>query len=49
MEKPAGSLQEQALKRKERLKALRDRQLQVSSLTNCIIFEDTGENFKLTG
>lgn len=28
MEKPAGSLQEQALKRKERLKALRDRQLQ---------------------
>ncbi|XP_016142994.1 coiled-coil domain-containing protein 12-like [Sinocyclocheilus grahami] len=28
MEKPVGSLQEQALKRKERLKALRDRQLQ---------------------
>ncbi|XP_067305138.1 coiled-coil domain-containing protein 12 [Pseudorasbora parva] len=28
MEKPTGSLQEQALKRKERLKALRDRQLQ---------------------
>ncbi|KAK9960657.1 hypothetical protein ABG768_008502 [Culter alburnus] len=28
MEKPVGSLQEQALKRKERLKALRDRQFQ---------------------
>uniref|UniRef100_A0A8C2G098 Coiled-coil domain containing 12 n=1 Tax=Cyprinus carpio TaxID=7962 RepID=A0A8C2G098_CYPCA len=31
MEKPVGSLQEQALKRKERLKAIRDRQLQVSA------------------
>lgn len=30
MEKNVGSLQEQALKRKERLKALRDKQLHVS-------------------
>lgn len=32
MEKNVGSLQEQALKRKERLKALRDKQLNVSDL-----------------
>ncbi len=30
------SLQEQALKRKERLKALRDRQIQVSVIINVI-------------
>lgn len=33
MEKNVGSLQEQALKRKERLKALRDKQLHVSVLS----------------
>jgi len=39
MEKPVGSLQEQALKRKERLKALRERQIQVSCLINVIFFK----------
>lgn len=35
MEKDVGSLQEQALKRKERLKALRDKQLHVGILFSC--------------
>lgn len=35
MEKDVGSLQEQALKRKDRLKALRDKQLHVGLLFSC--------------
>lgn len=38
MEKNVGSLQEQALKRKERLKALRDKQLHVSILSGDVWF-----------
>ena len=38
MERNVGSLQEQALKRKERLKALRDKQLHVSILSCDVCF-----------
>lgn len=38
MERNVGSLQEQALKRKERLKALRDKQLHVSFVCGNIWF-----------
>lgn len=44
-----GSLQEQALKRKERLKALRDRQFQVSCVINVIFFETSGKLSALPG
>lgn len=38
MEKDVGSLQDQALKRKERLKALRDKQLHVSFTFCAVMF-----------
>lgn len=38
MERSVGSLQEQALKRKERLKALRDKQLHVSYVSGDVWF-----------
>lgn len=49
MEKPVSSLQEQALKRKERLKALRDRQFQVSCVINVIFCKTWSKKSALGG